>query len=225
MLQVGNRTIPSGSLADAIMQLGFHLAADNSAQFRQAAHQAQGRGEALREALLASGCSPLDMTAFHSFQDDINAAIVDAANTQRDADAIDWKALDVNDAISKTAECQDRDQELRRKIGALIDRADDIESDLRELTPATDDNGTGSDEADSFVPTPADRNILQALAEATTTLVQVDIEHASGEPIRTVKNRLPILEQAKVVNRPHGPRTGYAITDAGRQMLAQPGVR
>ncbi len=40
MLMVGNRTIPSGSLADAIMQLGFHLDADDSAQFVQAAHLA-----------------------------------------------------------------------------------------------------------------------------------------------------------------------------------------
>lgn len=150
MLQVGNRTIPSGSLADAIMQLGFHLTADDSAQFRQAAHQAQDRGEALRKALLASGCSPLDMTAFHSFQDDINAAIVDAATTQRDSDAIDWTALDVDDSISKTVAFQDRDQELRRKIHALIARADDIESDLlksvqmQAAAPTKSDPAAGS---------------------------------------------------------------------------------
>lgn len=72
--------------------------------------------------------------------------------------------------------------------------------------------------SERFTPTPADRNILQALAEAPTTLIQVEIEQASGEH-RRVKERLPMLEGAGLVDRPHGERKGYAITDAGRQVL------
>ena len=74
-----------------------------------------------------------------------------------------------------------------------------------------------------FTPTPADRDILQALAEAPATMVQVDIESASGAPIRTVKDRLRILEDAGLVHRPHGDRKGYALTSRGR--AAAPSVR
>lgn len=76
-----------------------------------------------------------------------------------------------------------------------------------------------------FVPTKADHNILEALAASATVLHQVDIEMASGEPSRTVKDRMPILETAELVLRPHGPRKGYAITEAGQQLLGPPGAR
>ncbi len=80
---------------------------------------------------------------------------------------------------------------------------------------------SGDSEKERFTPTPADRNILQALADATTTLHQVEIETASGEATRTVKERLPILEDAGLAHRPHGPKSGYAITEAGRDSLVQ----
>ena len=76
-----------------------------------------------------------------------------------------------------------------------------------------------SPEAGAFIPTQGDQHILQALARATMTLIQAQIAEESGEATRTVKKRLPKLEQAGLVNRPHGKRKGYAITDAGRQLL------
>ncbi len=104
--------------------------------------------------------------------------------------------------------------------------ASPVDPNAREpqTVAAVDDDGTRSD-AERFTPTPADRNILQSLAEASTTLIQADIEQASGEPIRIVKERLPLLETARLVNRPHGDRKGYAITNAGRDLLAEPPVR
>lgn len=77
----------------------------------------------------------------------------------------------------------------------------------------------GGTESDSFTPTPADRDILEALAKSTTTLIQADIEQKSGQPISTVKGRLPILEKAGLVDRPHGARKGYAISAKGRAAI------
>ena len=91
-------------------------------------------------------------------------------------------------------------------------------------TTATDEDGTQSSDAEPFMPTPADRNILQSLAEASATMSQVEIEAASGEPTRTVKDRLPKLEQADLVRRPHGERMGYAISSKGRKVLSLPGA-
>lgn len=72
-----------------------------------------------------------------------------------------------------------------------------------------------------FIPTPTMMNILTALSESKTTLFQVVIEQVSGEPIKTVKNLLPELEDRGYVRRPHGPRQGYAITDKGRELLTR----
>lgn len=103
----------------------------------------------------------------------------------------------------------------------LLARFPNLATTLLEESRSDDEPGS----PERFTPTPADRNILQALEEATTTLFQADIEQASGEPIRTVKERLPMLEGAGLVNRPHGDRKGYAITNAGRNTLVEPSVR
>ena len=66
-------------------------------------------------------------------------------------------------------------------------------------------------------------NIFTALFKAKTTLLQVEIEQASGEPIKTVKSLLPELETLGYVHRPHGSRKGYAITDKGREFLPRKG--
>jgi len=74
-----------------------------------------------------------------------------------------------------------------------------------------------------FIPTPAMMNILTALSEAKTTIIQVDIEQASGYPIKTVKSLMPELETLGFVHRPHGKRRGYSITDKGRELLIREG--
>jgi hypothetical protein len=82
-------------------------------------------------------------------------------------------------------------------------------------------NATGAAVAENpppYSPTSADLNILQALAESEATLHQVDIENASGERARMVKDRLRVLERAGLVERPHGERKGYSITPEGRQV-------
>lgn len=71
-----------------------------------------------------------------------------------------------------------------------------------------------------YVNTPADSNILQALAESKTTQHQVDIENSSGERARMVKDRLPVLEKAGLVERLHGVRKGYSITPDGRKLIS-----
>jgi len=74
-----------------------------------------------------------------------------------------------------------------------------------------------SQAASAFTPTEADADIMQALAEASTTLNQSDIEAGSGRPRSVVKHRLSVLEDAGLVHRPHGVRKGYALTDEAQQ--------
>lgn len=64
-----------------------------------------------------------------------------------------------------------------------------------------------------FTPTDTDLDIEQAIREARAAVSQADIEAASGHPLSTIKKRLPILEKAGRVHRPHGPRSGYAVAD------------
>lgn len=63
----------------------------------------------------------------------------------------------------------------------------------------------------SFKPTKTDLEILEAIRVAPATVTQGEIEAGSGHPLKTIKARLPILEKAGKVHRPHGPRKGYAI--------------
>lgn len=94
-----------------------------------------------------------------------------------------------------------------------------VKGRLRNLTTASRPTEGAGKATGRFTPTEADRNILQALAKAKTTTGQVVLEQASGEPIRTVKDRLPVLEDARLVDRPHGPKCGYAITRRGLAMV------
>lgn len=69
----------------------------------------------------------------------------------------------------------------------------------------------------TFTPTQTDLEIEQAIREAPSTVYQADIEAASGHALSIVKQRLPILEKAGRVHRPHGPRSGYALTESNDQ--------
>lgn len=94
-----------------------------------------------------------------------------------------------------------------------------LDRETRGILPPSADVAEGRlDELISL--TPADRNILEALAKAPATMIQVVIVEESGEPLRIVKDRLLKLEQTFLVVRPHGPRRGYAITKEGRNVLA-----
>jgi len=74
----------------------------------------------------------------------------------------------------------------------------------------------------AFTPTKTDRLILRALAKAGFTLGQDEIEDRSGVSENTLKERLPILEDNKLVDRPNGPKAGYALTKRGIDADALP---
>ncbi len=65
-----------------------------------------------------------------------------------------------------------------------------------------------------------DRAILQALADAGTTLPQADIAAAAERDIKTAREHLKRLEAAGLVSRPCGERSGYTITPAGLGLLS-----
>jgi len=102
-----------------------------------------------------------------------------------------------------------------RSPAFLNDRSPSLSRLVGSIEPGNDCMG--------FTPTPAMANILQAIWKSKTTLIQVDIEQVSGEPIKTIKSLLPELEDRGYVHRPHGERKGYAITDKGLQLLARAG--
>ena len=72
----------------------------------------------------------------------------------------------------------------------------------------------------TFDPTPADRDIMQALAESPTTLTLAEIEAASGHRLSVVTGRMKVMEGVGLAHRPHGERKGRALTPAGRALLA-----
>jgi hypothetical protein len=76
--------------------------------------------------------------------------------------------------------------------------------------------GTEEPSPRPYTPSDTDRVILMVLAKAPKTLTQVDIEAESRRSLAVVKERLPLLEEADLIDRPHGPRKGYAITSQGR---------
>ena len=62
-----------------------------------------------------------------------------------------------------------------------------------------------------FTPTSADLDIEQALRDSPGTMHQADIVAACGHSAKVVKSRMPVLEKAGRVHRPHGKRKGYAM--------------
>ena len=107
---------------------------------------------------------------------------------------------------------------LRLRLAARASQLDH----RQEEPPAGDGQSEAASAAaagDRFTPTREDLDILGALAKAPSTLTQIDVETGSGRPLAVVKKRLPILERAGLVNRPHGPRKGYGITTSGRALL------
>lgn len=83
--------------------------------------------------------------------------------------------------------------------------------------PAPADNGKADKQ--SLALEPDDRKILEALAKARTTQVQVDLEADTGLSRKTISSRLKRLRAAGLTYQPNGQRRGEAITDPGRQAL------
>lgn len=67
--------------------------------------------------------------------------------------------------------------------------------------------------------TPEDRAILDALAEANTTMQQADIAAAAERDVKTIRERLKRLAAAGLVSRPCGERSGFSVTAAGLGVL------
>lgn len=108
---------------------------------------------------------------------------------------------------------------IRSDCDMLAEVADWLKQLAREIEladPATHE----------FAPTKEDLNILQALAEADEPLLPGVIKVRSGESVKTVKTRLPILESAHLVARPTGTtRKGRVVTAKGRQLISSNGDR
>ena len=64
-----------------------------------------------------------------------------------------------------------------------------------------------------------DRSILEALADAKTTLPQADISAVAERDIKTIRARLKRLEASGLISRPCGERSGFAITPSGLGLL------
>lgn len=66
-----------------------------------------------------------------------------------------------------------------------------------------------------------DLAILEYLAGERVTRVQADITAAVDHTNeKTIRERLRLMEEGGLVHRPQGKRSGYAITDAGREAVA-----
>jgi DNA-binding MarR family transcriptional regulator len=70
--------------------------------------------------------------------------------------------------------------------------------------------------------TPEGMTILETLArENAMTVTQEDLADATKLSLPTVRKALKYLREHDLTNRPHGPRKGDAITEAGRAILAR----
>ena len=69
-----------------------------------------------------------------------------------------------------------------------------------------------------FVPTDYDREILPALSKRQTRC-KTDAVEVRGCGQRKVRTRLPELEKHRLVDRVEGKRSGWAITQTGRELL------
>lgn len=70
-----------------------------------------------------------------------------------------------------------------------------------------------------FTPTPNALDILQALAESPTTMVQNDLVAATQISRRTISPILKRLVSVGLVHYPYGPNKGATITEKGRRYL------
>ena len=66
---------------------------------------------------------------------------------------------------------------------------------------------------------PADVKILEALAQAITTLDQYALEVKTGLSRKTLSPRLMRLRKLGLTMRPNGERGGEAITPQGRALI------
>ncbi|MCH8879875.1 MAG: hypothetical protein IID34_08340 [Planctomycetes bacterium] len=101
---------------------------------------------------------------------------------------------------------------IRDDCDMLAEVADWLKQLAKEIEPA-------NLATNEFTPTIEDLNILGALAEAGETLILTEIAVRSGQSLKVVKKRVPVLEDLRLSDRPHGERKGRAITNAGRELL------
>jgi DNA-binding MarR family transcriptional regulator len=97
-------------------------------------------------------------------------------------------------------------RELAVRARAFIERLRRVAADIVKATPVLHKD---------------ELRILEHLLKQMTAANQYDLETATGLSRRTISDRLSRLREMGYVWRPHGPRGGEAITEAGKNALRQ----
>ena len=74
-------------------------------------------------------------------------------------------------------------------------------------------------ESIGYTPIEAEMNILKVISDSKIAILQIDIAEKAGYGRKETSIYLQNLEKAKLVNRPHGERKGYALTDEGKKLV------
>ena len=131
---------------------------------------------------------------------------------------------DIYSIVKKNRDSLLRDMKEVKEIaeqGNKMQWPDKVQNSLRNLAKAlrASDNAGEHQNQDRIAVDDKELTILVELAEGTDkTFSQVEIEAATSIKRGTLKEKLQRLESISLIHRPLGERSGYQITDKGREI-------